>query len=69
MHATLYHTMGVPQYARYIYEYLTKATIREQPNAKKRMLILEAQQYQVLGNQLYKIGPDGNLRLCSKSLY
>ena len=28
------------------------------------MIILESQQYQMLGKQLYKIGPDGNLRLC-----
>ncbi len=63
LHATLYHTMGVPKYARYIYEYLTTA-ICEKPKTKQRMIILESQQYRVLGKQLYKTGPDGNLRLC-----
>ncbi|MCO5554910.1 hypothetical protein L7F22_008448 [Adiantum nelumboides] len=33
-------------------------------NDKKRMIILESQRYKVLGKQLYKIGPDGHLRLC-----
>ncbi|MCO5581470.1 hypothetical protein L7F22_035355 [Adiantum nelumboides] len=28
------------------------------------MIILESQRYKVLGKQLYKIGPDGHLRLC-----
>ncbi|MCO5577321.1 hypothetical protein L7F22_031149 [Adiantum nelumboides] len=64
LHATLYHTMGIPQYAKHIFEYLTTSEIRDQPNPKKRMIILESQRYKVLGKQLYKMGPDGNLRLC-----
>ena len=34
LHATLYHTMGVPKYAQHIYDYLTSSTIKDQPNTK-----------------------------------
>ena len=64
LHATLYHAMGVPKYAQHIYDYLTTSTIRDQPNPQKRLIILESQRYRVLGNQIYKVGPDGNLQLC-----
>ena len=64
LHATLYHTMGVPKYAQHIYNYLTSSTISDQPNTKKRLIILESQRYKIIGSQIYRIGPDGNLRLC-----
>ena len=64
LHATLYHTMGIPKYAQHNYDYLTSSTINDQPNKKKRLIILKAQRYRVIGKQIYRIGPDGNLRLC-----
>ena len=64
LHATLYHTMGIPKYAQHIYNYLTLSTISDQPNPKKRLIILESQWYRIIYNQIYRIGPDENLRLC-----
>ena len=64
LHATLYHTMGIPQYAQHVFDYLTLSTINDQPNPKKRLVILESQPYRINGKQLYRIGPNGNLRLC-----
>ena len=64
LHATLYHTMGISKYAQHIFDYLTSSTISDQPNKKKRLVILESQWYRIIGKQLYRIGPDGNLRLC-----
>ena len=61
---SLYHTMGIPKYAQHIYDYLTSSTINDQPNTKKRLTILEAQQYRIIGKQIYRIGPNGNLRSC-----
>ena len=43
LHATLYHTMGIPKYAQNIYDYLTSSTISDQPNPKKRLVIFESQ--------------------------
>ena len=64
LHATLYHTMGVPKYAQHIYDYLTTSTISDQLNTKKRLIILESQRYRIISSQIYRIGLDGNLRLC-----
>ena len=61
LHATLYHTMGIPKYAQHIYDYQTSSTINDQPNTKKRLIVLEAQWYRIIGKQIYRIGPDGNL--------
>ena len=58
-HATLYHTMGIPKYSQHIFDYLTSLTITDQPNPKKRLVILESQWYRIIGKQLYRIGPDG----------
>ena len=64
LHATLYHTMGIPEYAQYIYDYLTKGDIKGGNKAKHRIVILESQKYKVVGRQLYRLSPDGTLRLC-----
>ena len=64
LHATLYHPMGVPQYAQYIFDYITKGDIQGKNKAKQRIVILESQKYRVLGSQVYRACPDGNLRLC-----
>ena len=56
--------MGVPKYAQYIFDYLTKGDIKEQNKAKQRIIILESQKYKVLGKQVYRACPDENLRLC-----
>ena len=64
LHATLYHAMGIPKYAQHIYDYLTSSTLNDQPNAKKRLIILETQRYRIIGKQIYRIGLDGNLQLC-----
>ena len=56
--------MGIPTYARYIYDYLTKGDIKGENKAKHRIVILESQKHKVVGNQLYRLSPDGNLHLC-----
>ena len=49
LHATLYHTMGIPKYAQHIFDYLTSSTISDRPNPKKRLVILESQRYRIIG--------------------
>ena len=46
-------------------QYLTKGEVdTKMPKHRKRTLEIDARDYTMIGQQLYKRGKDGNLRLC-----
>lgn len=61
LYATLYHVSTLPRWSKNIVEYLQMGKI---PKHRRRSLEVDAITYTFLGEQLYKRGKDGNLRLC-----
>ena len=61
-YATLYSIMGIPDWASYIVEYLTKGhTDPDKPRHRKMQIEVEARDYTLVKGQFYKCGKDGNL--------
>ena len=55
--------MGTPHWANYIVSYL-KGEDLDLPRHRQRAIAQEAQDYKLIGDQLYKRGKDQVLRLC-----
>ena len=60
---TLYLTMPVPNWASYIVDHLQGKEL-DVPRHRKRSIQVEAANFELIGDQLYKSGKDQNLRLC-----
>ena len=64
-YATLFHVSLTPQWSSYIVQYLTNGhTDQKLTTQRKRAIEVEARDYTIIENQLYKKGKDGNLRIC-----
>ena len=65
-HSTLFKVAIVPTWGRYMADYLaTKELPEDLPIARKRAIEVDADSYALIGGQLYKRGPDNNLRICA----
>ena len=61
----LFHVSLTPQWSSYIVQYLTNGHIDQKlTTQRKRAIEVEARDYTIIENQLYKKGKDGNLRIC-----
>ena len=64
-YATLYHVHSIPQWSDTIVNYLTTGEISEiVPKHCHKAIEKDAASYSFVGDQLYKRGIDGELRLC-----
>lgn len=62
-HVTFYVVMATPHWAEYIKDYLQGKSL-DLPRWRKKLVAQEATDYELIGDQLYKRGRDGVLRLC-----
>lgn len=64
-YATLFHISLTPQWSSYIVQYLTNGHTDPKLTAqRKRAIEVEARDYTLIEEQLYKQGKDGNLWIC-----
>ena len=65
-HSTLFRIAIAPEWGRYMVDYLsTRILPKDILKARKKAIETEAQSYALIGGQLYKRGPDENLRICA----
>lgn len=61
-YVTLYYTQMLPCWSEHLVQYLTKREVdAKNPNHHKITLEIDARDYTMIGQQLYKWGKDGNL--------
>ena len=64
-HATLFQVLIAPKWSQYIIDYLTQHLLPEKVSkACRKAIEIEAEDYTLIANQLYKRGKDKQLRLC-----
>ena len=64
-HATLFQVLIVPRWSQYIIDYITQHLFPEKVSkACRKAIEVEAEDYTLIANQLYKRGKDKQLRLC-----
>ena len=64
-HATLFQVSIAPKWSKYIVEYLTQHLLPEKiSKARRKAIEIEAKDFEIIANQLYKRGKDKQLRLC-----
>ena len=64
-HTTLFQVSVAPKWSKYIVEYLTQYMLpKKVSKANRKAIEIEAKDFEIIANQLYKRGKDKQLWLC-----